>query len=151
MCFIWRTLSCTHCISNRGDNFRKEFSHLGEVRSILPPTVNILALTATATRTMQKDIQKVLGMPTLVVVTDKPNVLYSVHPYDLLDISFGPVIEELRNARTNLGRTIIYCQKQEDCANLRTYIYFSNCGWETRSVNCKMFPIYLNTVLWTCS
>ena len=112
----------------RGDEFRKEFSRLGEVRSILPSNVNVLALTATAPRGMRIDIQKALGMAGPLVITaspDKPNIILSVHPYVSLDISFGPVVEELRSARTSLGRTIIYCQKQEDCANL--YL-FSRCA-----------------------
>ena len=32
----------------RGENFRKEFANLGEVRSLIPETVRIMALTATA-------------------------------------------------------------------------------------------------------
>ena len=32
----------------RGDQFRIAFTHLGEIRSIIPSTVNVLALTATA-------------------------------------------------------------------------------------------------------
>lgn len=63
-----------------------------------------------------------------IVITaspDKPNIILSVCYYVSLDVSFGPVVEELRNARTSLGRTIIYCQKQEECANL--YLFFKMC------------------------
>ena len=112
----------------RGDEFRNKFSRLGEVRSILPSNVNVLALTATAPRGMRIDIQKAPGMADPLVITsspDKPNIILSVRPYVSLDISFGPVVEELRSARTSLGRTIIYCQKQEDCSNL--YLFFKMC------------------------
>ena len=34
----------------RGDSFRREFKNLGEVRSIIPPHVHIMGMTATATR-----------------------------------------------------------------------------------------------------
>jgi len=70
-------------ISYRGDDFRKEFSHLGEMRSVLPTAVNILALTATATRTMRRDILKTLGMTDPLVITaspDKPNVKFLFSP-----------------------------------------------------------------------
>ena len=63
-----------------------------------------------------------------IVITaslDKPNIILSVCSYVSLDVSFGPVVEELRNARTSLGRTIIYCQKLEECANL--YLFFKMC------------------------
>ena len=56
------TCTCTF----RGSKFRKEFGHLGEVRGLFPPDVNIMALTATADR---KLICKILGMhkPTYIV------------------------------------------------------------------------------------
>ena len=64
---------------------------------------------------------------TLVITSslDKPNIILSVHPYVSLDISFGPVVEELRSTRTSLRRTIIYCQKQEECSNL--HLFFKMC------------------------
>ena len=77
---------------------------------------------------MRTDIQKALGMPDPLVITaspDKLNIILSVCPYVSLNISFGPVVEELQSARTSLGRTIIYCQKQEECANL--YLFFKMC------------------------
>ena len=40
-----------YIIITRGEKFRMEFSHLGEVRSIIP---RVIALTATATITTQK-------------------------------------------------------------------------------------------------
>jgi bloom syndrome protein len=33
----------------RGDDFRMAYAHIGDLRSILPSSVNIMALTATAT------------------------------------------------------------------------------------------------------
>ena len=47
---------------NRGDDFRKEYSRLGEIRSILSKDVHIMALTATATKTLREDISSALGM-----------------------------------------------------------------------------------------
>ena len=54
----WWVNLISHRISNnfhipyslyRGSEFRKEFSHLGEVRSLLPDHTHVMALTATAT------------------------------------------------------------------------------------------------------
>ena len=38
-----------HCVKTWGDEFRKAFSQIGDLRSLLPSSVNVLALTATAT------------------------------------------------------------------------------------------------------
>ena len=38
-----------HCVKLGGDEFRKVFSQVGELRSLLPTGVNIMALKATAT------------------------------------------------------------------------------------------------------
>ena len=43
-----------HCVKKRGETFRPEFSHLGEVRSLIGSEVRIMALTATATKTQCK-------------------------------------------------------------------------------------------------
>ena len=39
-----------YVVKYRGDNFRKSFAEIGIVRSLIPTNVNILALTATATK-----------------------------------------------------------------------------------------------------
>ena len=108
-------------ISYRGFDFCKKFSHLSEVQSIFPPTVNVLALTATATRGIWKDIQKILEVvdpPVITASADKPNVIFALCSYVSFEVSFGPVVEKLRSVRVSLGRTIIYC------ANL--YLFFKN-------------------------
>jgi ATP-dependent DNA helicase RecQ len=51
-----------HCISKWGHDFRPDYGRVGEYRRLAgaPPTV---ALTATATPEVQRDIRKVLGVP----------------------------------------------------------------------------------------
>ena len=100
-----------------------EFSHLGEVQSLLPPNVNIMALTATATITLRSEICGVLGMKDQYVVTvspEKNNVILQVSKFESLESTFNPIIQKLKMERLNLGRTIIYCQKQETCTALFT-------------------------------
>ena len=65
---------------SRGDEFRVEFSHLGEVWSLIPEHVNIMALTATATRTLRSDVCYILGMQN-VVVTVSPDKTLRVLPF----------------------------------------------------------------------
>ena len=40
-----------HCVKTWGEGFQVAFAQIGEIRSLLPPEVNIIALTATATST----------------------------------------------------------------------------------------------------
>ena len=48
--------------------FRQEFSDLGEIRCFIPPSINLLALTATATVTTKKKIHCILGMKDPVII-----------------------------------------------------------------------------------
>ncbi|CAC5390762.1 recQ [Mytilus coruscus] len=50
-----------HCVEEWGKEFRKDYSRLGELRSILPNAV-MLALTATATKQSRKEIASYLQM-----------------------------------------------------------------------------------------
>jgi ATP-dependent DNA helicase RecQ len=70
-----------HCISQWGHDFRPDYLKLGDVREMLggPPTI---ALTATATNLVQRDIVDSLGMPNAEVVVsgfERPNLFYEVY------------------------------------------------------------------------
>lgn len=69
-----------HCISQWGHDFRPQYRNLGSHLPALRNTV-ILALTATATPTVQKDIVVALGLPNMRVVSggfDRPNLRFEV-------------------------------------------------------------------------
>ena len=86
-----------------------------------------VSLTATAPRGMRIDIQKALGMADPLVITsspDKPNIILSVHPYVSLDISFGPVVEELLEQATEEQLFIARSRK-----NVQICTCFSKCAW----------------------
>ena len=50
-----------HCISEWGHDFRPEYRRISEIRQLFPKAV-CLALTATATETVRKDIKKTLQL-----------------------------------------------------------------------------------------
>ena len=105
----------------RGDEFRKEYSRLGEMRSILSGDVHLMALTATATKTLRSDIVKGLGMKNPVVVAvnpDKANIKYVVFPFVSLSKNFGVLADQLRESPSSIGRAIIFCQRLEDCPKI---------------------------------
>ena len=84
------------------------------VRSILPQNVNFMALTATATKTLRKDVSVLLGMesPVLVSVSLKDQV-FSCWSFNN-GKSFRPIADQLYEHQAGIGRTIIFCRKLDD-------------------------------------
>ncbi len=70
-----------HCASLWGHDFRPDYSRLGEFRQFLGNPLT-LALTATATPDVQKDIQKILGLEGKMSIVDmgleRPNLSLNV-------------------------------------------------------------------------
>ena len=105
----------------RGESFRTEYAQLGELRSILPSAVHIMALTATATEQQRKAITSSLGMINEIHVTappDKSNIKYSVAPFETLNLTFGPIAKQLLQLGPSTPRTVIFCKKLDDCPML---------------------------------
>lgn len=99
-----------HCISQWGHVFRPEYRKLSQLKTLFPETP-IIALTATATQEVQKDIQEQLVMkaPTTIKGSfDRPNlslrILAKKDPYRQ--------IKELLDARKQLPG-IIYASKRK--------------------------------------
>ena len=79
--YIYYYLLHISCNSCRGENFRKHYSHLGELRSIIPEAVHAMALTATATKATRHKIIKTLCMSSTKLVRicpDKGKIKYVV-------------------------------------------------------------------------
>ena len=94
---------------------------MGDVRSILSPSVNIMALTATATKKLREEICDSLQMKNTAVIAaspDKPNITLHVAPFTKMDSSFSPIAQQLYNQQTAIGRCIIFCQTLDDCPKL---------------------------------
>ena len=105
-----------YILISRGDSFRREFSHLGEVRSIVPDHVKMMALTATATVTTRASIIRSLDMqkPVLVYVPPlKDNIIYAVADKTPINRAFAPLAKLLAEKRTDTGRAIIFCRKYD--------------------------------------
>lgn len=111
----------------RGETFRKEFSHLGDVRSLIPDTVRVMALTATATKSTRQAVVKVLKMvsPKVVSVSpNKPNIKYVVksNSNSSLEETFAPLVEEFRQKRKGMDRTIIFCRTYDQCSRIYMFL-----------------------------
>ena len=112
---------------NRGSTFHESVAKIEELQSLLPGKTPVMALTATADYTLLTELQYIIGMksPLSVVVPPcKPNITYKIHKYISIESNFMDIIKGLRKHRNSYPRTIIYCQKVEECADL--YIFFKN-------------------------
>ena len=101
---------------------------LGEIRSLLPHHVRIMALTATATKSLRASVTSTLGMENPVVIAISPckaNLTYNVGTYTTVAETFKPLVSRLRSDRERAPRTIIYCQSYNMCADI--YLYLSQC------------------------
>ena len=116
----------------RGDKFRREFSRIGELRSIIPSNVNLMALTATASNSLRRQVMKTLGMRNASVISvppNKNNIKYIVRQFETLDNSFGPLAKELIVKEGNMEKVLIFCRTINDCSTL--YFFFK------RKLGCR--------------
>ena len=109
----------------RGEQFRREFSHLGEIRSIIPECVRVMALTATATKTTRKFIIDSLSMqlPEIIYVPPvKNNIIYVVldKPKDNGDY-FERIVEKLKVEGISMHRMIIFCKTYKNIITIYSY------------------------------
>ena len=104
-----------HCISEWGHEFRPDYRNLSALRQDFPG-VPVIALTATATERVRRDIVEQLGLQNGKVFLssfNRPNLRYSVHPKG----------NYLRLLLTMLGErrdqsTIIYCFSRRETEEL---------------------------------
>ena len=106
-------LTCTNSYY-RADTFRSALGHIGELRSLIPAGVSVMALTATATKYVRQIVSKRLGMRNPSVVTAPPchlNVKYSVGSFKCIKENFISLVEQLKTEGITMGRVIVYCKR----------------------------------------
>ena len=98
------------------------------MRGLLDTSVNVMAMTATATKQTRKDICKSLGLvkPVMIIRSpEKQNIVYKV-TRKIADIeeTFASLVEELSKNRRNTNKTIIFCRTYEDTDHI--YLFFKS-------------------------
>ena len=124
----------------RGESFRRVLLKVGEVRSLVCESVNMMALTATATNAVQKEVERVLGMrkPTTVAISpSKANVYYCVQKSESMTEAFNPMLEQLRTMRCDFPQTLVYCRTFSNCGTL--FKHFLGSGF-TESEDAPDLP-----------
>lgn len=94
----------------------------------MPSGTAMMALTATATTRSRIEICFRLGMNDPFVVQsspDKPNVYLCCDEFQSISASFGPLAEQLKCERTQMGRVIIFFKKLTLCSQI--YSFFCLC------------------------
>ncbi|PIL35865.1 hypothetical protein GSI_01525 [Ganoderma sinense ZZ0214-1] len=105
-----------HCVSHWGAGFRKKYGTLGVIRAFLPRGVSVVPLTATLTRRVERDLERVLHFPKsdkncINVGNDRANVSIVVraceHPQNsFADLDF--IIPDIVNGPGDIPKTYIY-------------------------------------------
>ena len=125
-----------HCISTWGHDFRPDYLKISEtIRTLnLPP---ILALTATATKEVEKDIQQQLGVTFKVFKSSFDRPLLYISVINLPDsVDKEATLRELLTRLT--GSTIIYVTLQKTAESLQEYL--SKEGFACTSYHGGMDP-----------
>lgn len=104
-----------HCVSSWGHDFRPEYAKLNILKKLFP-AIPIIALTATADKSVRSDIATLLGLnePKFFVGSfDRPNLSIAVEP---AQNRIKRVLEIINRHPNQSG--IIYCSSRNQCESL---------------------------------
>ncbi|NOX98923.1 MAG: RecQ family ATP-dependent DNA helicase, partial [Verrucomicrobia bacterium] len=124
-----------HCVSEWGHSFRPAYLRLPKVVRRLKPAA-VLALTATATTQVAREVRKVFGIKKTDEVRTpfhRANLHYRIHP-----VSGEQRDERLFELLQQEGRTpaVVYATRREDVENIAAFL--CEQGVETRSYHAGM-------------
>lgn len=105
----------------RGEDFRVAFSHIGELRSIVPKGVPMIALTGTVTSEIFKVVCTKLSLDDPVTIGLSPNrdnIKYYLEPLPSINVLCELLSENLLSHRVKFPKTLIFCRTIAECASL---------------------------------
>src|SRR6267142_3744722 len=135
-----------HCILHWGADFRKKYAQIGSIRAFLPQSTPFIALSASLTPCITRDIMQKLQLNRskflhLNLGNDRPNVLLVVH-----------AIHNPISSYTDLNFVILsFVQKASEIP--KTWIYADNINTGTEIVDhlCTLLPHHdmsLHSTIW---
>ena len=105
----------------RGLTFRKAFARIGEVRSIIPQRVYVMALTATATKATRRCIIQKLGMANTKVINispEKSNIYLCVSEKPSVEEFVGKIVAIITRKGQSASKLLIFCRTYDACHRL---------------------------------
>ena len=87
----------------------------------------MLALTATATKSLRNDVARIIGMKNELVISISPcksNIMFATGVMKSLSDTFTPMLHKLQRERYLYPRTIVYCRRFQDCSDI--YCFFKS-------------------------
>lgn len=123
-----------HVISSWSNDFRPSYKKLGFLKELFP-LIPIMALTATATEKVQKDIIKVLNLKNPLIIRtsfDRPNLFIKVYP----KTNF---LDDLLPLLKNDEPSIIYCKTRKITDKLTKIL-------KQNKINCGAYHAGLNSI-----
>eukprot|EP01138_Halocafeteria_seosinensis_P010554 gb/GECG01010776.1/.p1 GENE.gb/GECG01010776.1/~~gb/GECG01010776.1/.p1 ORF type:complete len:933 (+),score=137.02 gb/GECG01010776.1/:1-2799(+) len=112
-----------HCVSQWGHDFRKDYIKVGRLRNQFPD-VPIMALTATATRTVREDVCSILQIPRAQIFCqdfNRPNLIFLVQ-----EKSAKKPLEQLKEYILKHHQIdeagIVYCLTREDSEKVADFL-----------------------------
>jgi Werner syndrome ATP-dependent helicase len=121
----------SHCVSNWGNDFRPDYQKLVCIKNF-NVNIPILALTATATLIVRKDICTILQLKNPIILSsnfDRPNLYISIQQKrdNILESDIVPLINKYKN-----DKTIIYCKTKDDTDKIANEL-------KTYGINCDSY------------
>jgi ATP-dependent DNA helicase RecQ len=129
-----------HCVSQWGHDFRPEYRQLLELRKHFPKA-SVMALTATATERVRRDIldQLQLRSPQVSVSSfDRPNLTYRVIPQVEVLTQCKEIIDRHRSTSGQAAGGIIYCLRRADVDQLAEAL--QACGYSVVGYHAGLSP-----------
>ena len=104
-----------------------EYGRLHELRALVPHNTPYVACTATAIRSIKKEVISSLEMcacETVMTSPDRPNIYYEVHARTDIGNDLQFLIDHLKALRNKAPRAIVYCRSLNICADLYAYFHY---------------------------
>ena len=123
-------------------------ARVGEVRSLIPSSVHVMALTATATSSDRIAVTQMIRLQnpyTLKQTPSKPNIVYHIGSFKAVPDTFQKFADRLRFERAAFPKTIIYSTSFSMCAE--NYLFILRGASFCQPPGCTRHPRIFTSII----